>query len=63
MGGYDIFYSTLLDNGQWSVPINAGYPVNTTDDDLFFHPLNEGYEAYYSMISEGGYGLADIYRH
>ncbi len=62
MGGYDIFYSTLLDNGQWSVPMNAGYPVNTTDDDLFFHPLNDGYEAYYSMISEGGYGLADIYR-
>ena len=42
--------------------MNAGYPVNTTDDDLFFHPLNDGYEAYYSMISEGGYGLADIYR-
>lgn len=62
IGGYDIFYSTLLDNGQWSVPMNAGYPVNTTDDDLFFHPLNDGYEAYYSMISEGGYGLADIYR-
>jgi len=62
MGGYDIFYSTLLDSGQWSVPMNAGYPVNTTDDDLFFHPLNDGYEAYYSMISDGGYGLSDIYR-
>jgi tetratricopeptide (TPR) repeat protein len=61
MGGYDIFYSTLLDNGQWSVPLNAGYPLNTTDDDLFFHPLNEGYEAYYSLIDKSGYGLADIY--
>jgi tetratricopeptide (TPR) repeat protein len=61
MGGYDIFSSTLLENGQWSPPKNAGYPLNTTDDDLFFHPLTEGYEAYYSMISNGGYGLADIY--
>jgi|WetSurMetagenome_2_1015567.scaffolds.fasta_scaffold00037_15 tetratricopeptide (TPR) repeat protein len=62
MGGYDIFYSTLLDDGKWSVPLNVGYPLNTTDDDLFFHPLNDGYEAYYSMIGEGGYGLSDIYR-
>jgi hypothetical protein len=62
MGGYDIFYSTLLDNGKWSAPMNIGYPLNTTDDDLFFHPLNDGYQAYYAMISEEGYGLSDIYR-
>jgi hypothetical protein len=62
MGGYDIFYSTLLDNGQWSVPLNVGYPLNTTDDDLFFHPVNSGYQAYYSMIDKSGYGLADIYK-
>ena len=37
MGGYDIFYSTRLDNGQWSKPINAGYPLNTTNDDCFLH--------------------------
>ena len=35
MGGYDIFYSTLLDNGEWSIPLNVGYPLNTTDDDVF----------------------------
>jgi len=62
IGGYDIFYSTLLDNGEWAVPLNIGYPLNTTDDDLFFHPLNDGYQAYYAMISEEGYGLTDIYR-
>ena len=61
IGGYDIFHSTLGENGQWSVPENSGYPLSTTDDDLFFHPLTEGFEAYYSMISDGGYGLADIY--
>ncbi|MCX6333194.1 MAG: tetratricopeptide repeat protein [Bacteroidia bacterium] len=62
IGGYDIFYSTLLEDGQWSTPMNIGYPLNTTDDDLFFHPLNDGYQAYYAMISDGGFGQSDIYR-
>jgi WD40-like Beta Propeller Repeat/Tetratricopeptide repeat len=62
MGGYDIFYSTLLDNGQWSVPMNLGYPLNTTDDDVFFKPINEGYEGYLSRYIPGNYGQQDIYR-
>lgn len=61
MGGYDIFYSTLSENGEWSSPVNIGFPLNTTDDDLFFHPLSDGFSAYYAMIDEGGYGLTDIY--
>jgi hypothetical protein len=62
MGGYDIFYSTLLDNGQWSVPLNVGAPLNTTDDDVFFKPLNQGYEGYISKEIPGGFGKQDIYR-
>jgi hypothetical protein len=62
MGGYDIFYSTLLSNGEWSVPLNVGYPLNSTDDDVFFKPLNEGYEGYYAKESPGGFGKQDIYR-
>jgi hypothetical protein len=62
MGGYDIFYSTRLDNGQWSVPLNVGYPLNSTDDDVFFKPVNEGYEGYYAKESPGGFGKQDIYR-
>jgi len=62
MGGYDIFYSTRLDNGEWSSPQNAGYPLNSTDDDVFYHPLNEDYKAYYSLDSPDGYGKQDIYR-
>ncbi len=62
MGGYDIFYSTLQDNGEWSAPQNAGYPLNTTDDDIFFKPVKEGYEGYYSIDSHEGFGKQDIYR-
>ena len=62
MGGYDIFYSTLLENGQWSIPLNVGYPLNTTDDDVFFKPLKEGYEGYMAKEIPGGFGKQDIYR-
>ncbi|MGA2407851.1 MAG: tetratricopeptide repeat protein [Bacteroidales bacterium] len=62
MGGYDIFYSTLLDNGEWSVPLNIGYPLNTTDDDVFFKPLNQGYEGYIAKELPSGFGNQDIYR-
>ncbi len=62
MGGYDIYYSTLLPDNKWSVPLNAGYPFNSTDDDVFFNPLKEGYEGYYAKESPGGYGKQDIYR-
>ncbi|MFN8242180.1 MAG: hypothetical protein U0X39_15675 [Bacteroidales bacterium] len=62
MGGYDIFYSTLLDNGKWSAPLNVGYPLNGTDDDIFFNPTKDGYTGYFALIDSSGYGLSDIYR-
>ncbi len=62
MGGYDIFYSTLLENGEWSIPLNVGYPLNSTDDDVFFKPINAGYEGYYAKDSPEGFGKQDIYR-
>lgn len=60
MGGYDIFYSTLI-NGEWSEPTNIGYPINTTDDDVFFAPGKDGNFAYCSQFSRQGYGGQDIY--
>jgi hypothetical protein len=42
--------------------LNAGYPLNTTDDDVFFKPLNDGYEGYFAKESPGGYGKQDIYK-
>jgi tetratricopeptide (TPR) repeat protein len=61
MGGYDIFYSTMGEDGEWSEPVNIGYPVNTVDDDIFFSPTANGKRAYYSSRKEEGYGLKDIY--
>ena len=50
MGGYDIFSVTRLPDGTWSNAQNIGYPISTTDDDLFFIPRKNGSEGFYSAI-------------
>jgi outer membrane protein OmpA-like peptidoglycan-associated protein len=62
MGGYDIFYCENDGAGNWSEPINIGYPVNTPDDDVFFVVAGNARYAFYSSAREDGYGLQDIYR-
>lgn len=47
MGGYDIFVSKRID-GIWRSPENLGYPLNTTDDDLFFFPIGNGLKGFIS---------------
>ncbi len=61
MGGYDIFRSDLGPDGRWSTPVNIGYPVNTTDDDLFFMPLGTGDRGCYSRFADDGQGRMDIF--
>ncbi|MCX7955467.1 MAG: OmpA family protein [Bacteroidales bacterium] len=61
MGGFDVFKSTLKDDGTWSEPENLGYPVNTPDDDMFFVMAGSGKHAYISSVREEGYGDLDIY--
>ena len=39
MGGFDAFYSELLADGSFhNVPVNLGYPLNSSDDDYTFSP-------------------------
>jgi hypothetical protein len=61
MGGFDIFYSQMGEDGEWGKPINVGYPLNTVDDDVFFVTSADGKRAYYSSRQEGGFGGKDIY--
>lgn len=42
MGGFDIFCAKKIDENTWAQPINMGYPISTTDDDMFFFPLSSG---------------------
>lgn len=60
MGGYDI-YSSKLENKEWSSPVNLGFPINTSDDDIYFVISADGQNGYYASAKEGGYGDKDIY--
>jgi outer membrane protein OmpA-like peptidoglycan-associated protein len=61
MGGFDVFKSTLDSNGNWTNPVNVGYPINTPDDDVYYYMSSNGKKGYLSSYREGGYGEKDIY--
>lgn len=61
MGGFDVF-SVKEDSGAWSNPVNAGYPINTTRDDIYYVPATVSNYAYYSAQRMGGFGQNDIYQ-
>lgn len=61
IGGFDIFFSSKKEGG-WEEPLNIGYPINTTDDDVFYVTSPDGKRGYYSSSSRPeGYGDKDIY--
>ncbi len=60
MGGYDVFRYDLVNPGKEAQ--NMGYPVNTTENNLFFVPFGDGSTAYYAFRGEDSYGGRDIYR-
>lgn len=61
MGGFDIFSSTINEDGTWTEPENMGYPINTTDDDVFYMPTLDGRQAYYASHQKGSIGHDDIF--
>lgn len=61
IGGYDLFYCYLNDDGTWSEPINFGYPINTPDDERFFVITPDNKRAYFSTIRNDSFGGMDIY--
>ncbi|MBI3517901.1 MAG: PD40 domain-containing protein [Bacteroidetes bacterium] len=62
MGGYDIFQSKLnWKDSTFIRPVNLGYPINTTDDDIYYVLSANGERGYYASGKSGGEGLKDIY--
>jgi len=61
MGGFDIFYTTLQEDGSWTKPENVGFPLNTCDDDLYFVTTPDGLRGYFSSDRPGGFGSDDLY--
>lgn len=63
MGGYDIFSCTINpETGEvLSEPVNVGFPINTTDDDVYFVWSADNKRAYYASVREEGKGEQDLY--
>lgn len=61
MGGYDIFMTIRDENNLWSEPINLGYPLNTTSDDIYYTTTVDGFTGYLTSFRPDGQGEKDIY--
>jgi outer membrane protein OmpA-like peptidoglycan-associated protein len=62
LGLHDIFMSKKDDQGNWSKPVNLGYPINTKGDEMGLSLSADGKTAYYSSDKAGGQGGSDIYK-
>jgi outer membrane protein OmpA-like peptidoglycan-associated protein/Tol biopolymer transport system component len=60
-GGYDIWKTTLKDDGTWTKPENLGADINTSYDENtpFIHP--DGQTLYFSSDGWPGFGNKDIF--
>lgn len=63
MGGYDVFVAKANEDGTFAEPENIGYPINTTEDDVFYVLSANNRRAYYASNQHGeeSYGRSDIY--
>lgn len=60
-GGYDIYRSHLLADGQWSTPQNLGPQINTPFDESAPYIHADGQTLYFASNGWPGYGQKDIF--
>ncbi|MCB0395913.1 MAG: PD40 domain-containing protein, partial [Flavobacteriales bacterium] len=60
MGGFDIFKTKRL-NIEWTVPVNLGFPINSTGDDIYFVMSADGQNGYFASNRTDGFGDLDLY--
>lgn len=61
IGGYDIFVTTRQDDGSFSNPVNLGYPINSSYDDIYFVMEPTLIKGYFSSTRNDSQGLMDVY--
>jgi WD40-like Beta Propeller Repeat. len=58
-GGFDMYKAEITGDSITHIQ-NLGYGINTTDDDIFFSPLDDGQTALVSKRDPNGYGDYDL---
>jgi tetratricopeptide (TPR) repeat protein len=61
MGGFDIFRCELEVDGRWGEPSNIGYPINTTGDNTYYVPLNDGLSGLATRFTNDAIGKNDLW--
>ena len=61
VGGYDIFYTRLQDDGTFHKPDNLGYPINSTEDEVGFFVSTDGTHGYFASNKFKVRGGWDLY--
>lgn len=61
MGMNDLFLSKKKPDGSFSKPVNLGYPINSSGDEISLIVSGDGNKAYYSSQMKGGMGGLDLY--
>jgi len=61
LGGYDVFFTQLLENGKWVEPFNLGYPINTPGNETHFSLGSDSKHGYLNSDRPNGKGGQDIY--
>ena len=61
LGGKDLYFSRKTGNGEWSKPVNLGYPINTVDDESTLVITADGKKAYFASDKLNGFGGFDLY--
>ncbi len=61
-GGSDVFVSRKDKNGEWSKPINLGYPINTYDNEGSISVASNGQDAFMASDRADTRGGLDIYK-
>lgn len=59
-GGSDLYYTTRLEDGAWSEPINLGAQINTPGDELFPY-LYDDQTLYFASNGHIGFGDLDLF--
>jgi tetratricopeptide (TPR) repeat protein len=60
LGSYDIFKTELV-NGEWSIPVNLGYPINTVNEESTFSLTSDNTKMLMAAEYSDSYGERDIY--